>query len=40
MSFPLNFAKISKDGHFKVCGSKNLKLSLDTAIDSIFQKMY
>ena len=36
----LNFAKISKDGHFKVRGPKNLELSLDTAIDRIFQKIY
>ena len=38
MSLPFNFAKISKDRHFMVRGSKNLKLSPDTAIDSTFQK--
>ena len=37
MSFPFNFAKISKGCHFMVCGSKNLKFSSDTAI-STFQK--
>ena len=38
MSFPFNFAKISKGRHFKVRKFKNLKLSLDTAIDSTFQE--
>ena len=38
MSFPFNFAKISKGRHFKVRKFKNLKLSLDTAIDSAFQE--
>ena len=38
MSFPFNFANISKGRHSTVCGSKNLTLSPDNAIDIIFQK--
>ena len=38
MSLPFNLAKILKGRHFTVCGSKNLKLSPDTAIDRNFQK--
>ena len=38
MSFPFNFAKISKSRHFTVHGSTDLKLLPDTAIDSTLQK--
>ena len=37
MSFPFNFTKISKDGHFTVTGSKILKLLSDTPFDTNFQ---
>ena len=40
MSFPFNFEIISKDRHFTSRGSKKLKLSADTAIDSNFHKIY
>ena len=38
MSFPFNFAKISKDRHFTVRRLKDSKLSAGNAIDSIFQE--
>ena len=38
ISFPFNFAKLLKGRHFTVRGSKNLKLSPHTAINTTFQK--